>query len=512
MSNTNPIIKHREATLKLANSLNSFDIYLWLLKNGYYPEPYVLPPCFHVLEHPKEKKPYFPIENDYKKFSTQRSECVSAHFPKSDLADRNFGIIHPYIHHDIVFHMTENWESIVNAMIPNDSNVTSYSFPIPLNSQEEGRLGKLYSGRMIYQFLTMAEHNLVSVAHNYKYIVKADIKNFYPSIYTHSIAWALHGKDFIRQNNNIRHFKYLGNRLDKLFQSANDGRTNGIPVGPIVSDIIAEIIASAVDLALTKLIKDKQILCEAVRFKDDYRILVKSESDAKIVIKMLQAALKDFNLELNEDKTNFTLLPNGLFRPWRSKYHAAYPYKIDIFDWRQFQELYLSVVDINRTCPGTGVIDRFLSDIVSREGFLKLKFHETTMKKVISMLFMIPHLHIKAFPKILAIIESIMNSPYCGDNIELITAFVKENLETLIQDEARNRYLISWVYYFVISNDLNDIIKKVVFNDPITKSVCLNENHIFSDCADFVLFEDCNKASKRLTMIKYLDIFNPHVE
>ncbi|MFM6127183.1 MAG: hypothetical protein ACKPBV_00235 [Sphaerospermopsis kisseleviana] len=35
------------------------------------------------------------------------------------------------------------------------------------------------------------------VAFQYKYLIKTDIKNFYPSIYTHSIPWALHKKDVI---------------------------------------------------------------------------------------------------------------------------------------------------------------------------------------------------------------------------------------------------------------------------------------------------------------------------
>ena len=48
---------------------------------------------------------------------------------------------------------------------------------------------------MIYEFLEMAENDLVAEAYNYKYILKTDIKNFYPSIYTHSIAWALHTKE-----------------------------------------------------------------------------------------------------------------------------------------------------------------------------------------------------------------------------------------------------------------------------------------------------------------------------
>ena len=73
------------------------------------------------------------------------------------------------------------------------------------------------------------------IPYRYTHLVKADIKNFYPSIYTHSIAWAIHGKNFIRKDRNRHDYRFLGNRLDRLFQYSNDQKTNGIPIGPVVS-------------------------------------------------------------------------------------------------------------------------------------------------------------------------------------------------------------------------------------------------------------------------------------
>lgn len=47
-----PIAKHREATYKLARSLAKAEIHHWLLDHGYFPENYVLPPCFAVTARP----------------------------------------------------------------------------------------------------------------------------------------------------------------------------------------------------------------------------------------------------------------------------------------------------------------------------------------------------------------------------------------------------------------------------------------------------------------------------
>ncbi len=62
-----------------------------------------------------------------------------------------------------------------------------------------------------------------------RYLLRTDISRFYPSVYTHSIPWAIHGKEYSKQH---RFDKNLGNQLDKLVQSCQYGQTNGIPIGP----------------------------------------------------------------------------------------------------------------------------------------------------------------------------------------------------------------------------------------------------------------------------------------
>lgn len=63
-------------------------------------------------------------------------------------------------------------------------------------SEEAGRdAGELRSGRMIYEFITMTDDALATVAYRFTHIVKADIKNFYPSVYTSlQPCLRIHGK------------------------------------------------------------------------------------------------------------------------------------------------------------------------------------------------------------------------------------------------------------------------------------------------------------------------------
>jgi hypothetical protein len=274
---------HFKRTKELAQLLPKAKIYNWLVTKGYFPEAYVLPPCFEVTKHPEFGEIYFPVKTNARnktEFKPDISEFQQVHFPKTNLTDRTFGIIHPKIHSDIAFTIAEDWDTIINCIFHVENQVCSYSFPVPVDNKKPGEIGGLRSGRMIYEWIEMAENDVASIAFRYKYLIKTDIKNFYPSIYTHSIPWALHGKDFIRTENNCsnrNNYNLTGNRLDKLFQNANDGCTNGIPIGPVVSDLIAEIVLSGVDRKLSQLLIDAGISDDVsiVRFKDDYRILAK---------------------------------------------------------------------------------------------------------------------------------------------------------------------------------------------------------------------------------------------
>ncbi|MCI0343419.1 MAG: RNA-directed DNA polymerase [Planctomycetales bacterium] len=505
-----PVARHRRTLHRLADAIRWPTVFDWIVDHGYFPESFVLPPCFRVATRPRIRKPFAKVTGGGRQYRFTARECVDVHFPKSDLTDRHFAIMHPEIHYDIAYHVSRNWKTILRALFPQDSKVTCYSFPIPLDGRQPGRVGRLRSARLIYEFLGMAEDDLATIAYEYTHLVRADIRNFYASIYTHSIAWALHGKRWIRRPQNRHNFRHLGNRLDRLFSYANDQRTNGIPIGPVVSDVIAEVVAAAVDRELSKLVAEVPIPCTMARFKDDYRVLVKSESDGKKVVKLLQAALREYGLELSGEKTSISTLPEGLFRPWVSMYHAVHPRSRRHFRWKQFRELYLAVLRIDQLHPGTGVIDRFLADIVSRSGQLKVGIAASTLQKTISMLLMLGARRIKAFPKIIVIIESVFVSPLGRLHTADIVSWLKSYLVELSRDEERHKYLISWILYFFVSNGLRGRLSlKGRFRDPITRSIHGNRPLIFRDAKAFKLFEGARSVGRRRSMLKHLDIFNP---
>jgi hypothetical protein len=493
--------KHSQNTERLARSLQPKDIYNWLMTVGYFPESYVLPPCFYVGKHPTYGKYFTPNTRKYKPKIAQLCEL---HFPKSDLTDRTFSIIDPEIHNDIAFELANNWDQVLDILFHPQKWIYSYSFPIPVDGSNLGSLSKLRSGRMIYEYIEMAENDLVEEAYRYKYLIRTDIKNFYPSVYTHSIAWAFHTKSLIRTGNNRYDDTFLGNRLDKLFQSSNDGCTNGLSIGPAVSDLISEAILSAIDLEVSQTVKELDIL--AVRFKDDYRFLCKSKNDCKIVIKSLQKQLKEYNLLLNEDKTGIYELPEGLFREWVSKYHQIRPPKGKNLDFKEFKELYLGVLRIDKENPGTGVIDRFISDILNKKYKPIIPVDTPTLNKTISLLLLLGERRVKTFPKILGVIEAMMIQSNNSNSKYLIEKHLNLLLQELRKNWEENKYLISWTLYFLKSNSLRVSIRQK-FNHPVVESIKSNKSRIFTSCSDFKLYRRISTTQKAGSLSYHLDVF-----
>ena len=501
-------LKHFRATEKLARALNRRDIYDWLVMEGYFPEPYVLPPCFHVVKHRAFGAAPFPHTKT--RFKLPSSELTPIHFPRTDWTDRAFGIIDPLLHSGIAHALARNWTTVLNTIFDPANRVASYSFPIPLDSRNRGKLGTLRAGRFIYEFIEMAEHDLAAEAFRYKCVFRTDVKNFYPSLYTHSIAWALHGKRAIRKSGNRHNYTLVGNRLDRLFHYANDECTNGIPIGPAVSDLIGEIVLSAVDREVSKRLVKEKLADEVVivRFKDDYRILAKAEPEGRTAVKTLQAALREYRLELNEDKTECHTLPDGIFREWVSKYNAANPRPKSHYDFKRFKEVYLAVVAIDRAHPGTGVIDKFLADLVAKDYRLRVSLAPRSILRIVSLLLVLARLRTKALPKALAIIEAIISHPLPHVDAAAIGRHLSEYLDSLMKRQGENVYAITWIGYFIRANGLEGHLKqKYKVTDPVARAAYTSRFIPFVKSKDFKVFRGVRTARKKVSLLEHLDVF-----
>ena len=150
-----------------------------------------------------------------------------------------------------------------------------------------------------------------------RYLLVSDIGQFYPTIYTHTIPWALHTKAVCKAElkgpRNKRRI-LLGDELDKALQAMNEGQTLGIPIGPDTSLVVAEVLLAAVDAILLK--SKRGLNRSGFRYVDDYELTFESLRSAEDALVEIQAALSHFELNLNPKKTYIKELPLPLDKPW----------------------------------------------------------------------------------------------------------------------------------------------------------------------------------------------------
>ena len=143
-------------------------------------------------------------------------------------------------------------------------------------------------------------------------LLVADISEFYHSIYTHSVPWALHTKAFAKTN---RRPGILGNDLDTTIRNSQYGQTVGIPIGPDTSLVVAECILTAVE----NQIRPRVPLLVGFRFVDDFELCFKDHSAAEHGLAVLQELLLEFELRLNPRKTALHVPPISFEPEWISE-------------------------------------------------------------------------------------------------------------------------------------------------------------------------------------------------
>lgn len=257
-----------------------------LLRDGYLPIEF--PPSFGTAALAD-----FFEANKPKQYFSKPSDRVRASIysgSKRGMTRRAFSVVHPTTAYDLG-RFCELHQSNIDALFAK----SKFSLSVP-------RYEPPGSNRAV----TIASHGelderLFSRLSQFRFIARTDISRFYHSIYTHSIPWAMHGKAQAKADRKFDSASTWCNRLDQIIRCGQDGQTIGIPVGPDSSRIVAEVISTAIDLDFKK-------RCGATRFDmvrhvDDVWIGAHSYSDAENVLWRYREALREFELDVNENKT-----------------------------------------------------------------------------------------------------------------------------------------------------------------------------------------------------------------
>ena len=144
-----------------------------------------------------------------------------------------------------------------------------------------------------------------------EYVACTDIANFFPSIYTHAVPWAL--VDFVYAKSHRAKTEWF-NVLDEKLRQCRRGETQGIAIGPATSNIVAELILNRVDEAMRA---NGDYVFE--RFVDDYTAYCATEDEAKTFVRQLGEELAKYKLVLNAKKTDIGTLPCTFAPMWTTR-------------------------------------------------------------------------------------------------------------------------------------------------------------------------------------------------
>ncbi|WP_244900281.1 RNA-directed DNA polymerase [Dolosicoccus paucivorans] len=298
-----------------------------------------------------------------------------------DYSWRPLVLIHPVLYVDLVNILTEknNWDKLLERFKEFQMNdkISCYSIPLQAEFKPGKKKQKTDLGVTILNWWKKFEQASIEKNIKYKYAMFTDIANCYPSIYTHSIAWAIHGKQKIKGDKSYG-VEWLGGKIDQKIAGMQYNQTNGIPQGSVLMDFIAEIVLGYADLKLSenlKKLEEKDIIGDykILRYRDDYRIFANDIDQLEIITRRLADTLFELNLQLNTKKTKLvkdlvleSIKPDKLY--W-NQIDASLKYRIIGKDNKKktqyslnLQKHLIEIKILSSKYPNSGMIKNALSN------------------------------------------------------------------------------------------------------------------------------------------------------
>lgn len=175
------------------------------------------------------------------------------------------------------------------------------------NSVVEKRYRSYFSYKkydLAYKFFESGDN--LRLEQKFSHMMTLDVTGCFYHIYTHTIAWAVKGKEVAKDSIDAITFEKA---FDQLMQHTNYNETNGIIVGPEISRIFAEIILQAIDIAIIRQLKEKGYSLgrdyEIRRYVDDSYIYSNSREVLDDICAAYKEQLAYYKLDINEKKRDY---------------------------------------------------------------------------------------------------------------------------------------------------------------------------------------------------------------
>lgn len=383
--------------------------------------------------------------------------------PDDRLTSSYFGLYHPDALHDF---FVELKHLDLMSHLSQSERITSYALPMPVRQDDSERI------RGTSDYLRF-EEDISSDAWSFAALIKLDVKQCYPSIYSHAIHWAIDGYENVRQDNTpdlkvVFSKSGIGHQLDTSVHAMNGGITKGIMVGPGASDLIAELLFRRIDKEISDAFEEHGFRAYGARFKDDYRIFVSDDSQIASIIEIIETILRRYLLHLNDDKTITGHPFEILQREWMVKYNYAMTGKAN--NQKQFLWYLAHITTLQREYPGKRLLAKFLSNTEY------LPDTKDELIQIVSVLLSLADSFRSAVPYVVSYIEKAAER---FDGVE-ISKYLQEKLAL-----ERNVYNAIWYLHFIATH-VDDYQAKLdgkfeeSFNEnPFWKSLYYQSDHLF---------------------------------
>ena len=376
---------------------------------------------------------------------------------------RQYELIHPVLYVLLVNQLTDDshWEVVRKRFVEfRQANRRIRCLSLPVAPPRTGS----DKARQVREWWVEVEQKSIELALDYEYTVHTDVADCYPSIYTHSIAWALHGKAETKTADGRKDSTLIGNLIDWFMQDMRYGQTNGVSQGSVLMDFIAEMVLGYADLLLADKLREFRIDdYRVLRYRDDYRIFVNTPTEGELILKSIAEVMIDLRMNLHPQKTTVS------HKVIRSSI------KEDKWDWlprRQYnksiQKHLLLIHDHSSLHTNAGSVNRALTDFFDRL---------TTMKKcdnplpLISIAVDIAYRNPRTYPIVSAIVSRCLEFLGKREQKQDVVARIRRKFSTV----PNTALLELWLQRICLHQVLDD------FDEPLCQLVAENRDHLWNN-------------------------------
>lgn len=452
--------------VKYMNAISSDELYEGLLAYGLFTEK--LPPIFTT-------KPFFDYcQKMTSSFANTPRQYIYHESIRNTNTPRGYGIPTPMAYQRLCRCIADNWDNLKVHFSVHTAGQSHKVSRIHIRKFSVG--SRLF--KMNYNNWRTDGSPEPDLLIGNKYMVTADISNCFPSIYTHSLPWALAGKDIAKAN---RHKSKWYNKIDRYCQNCKHGETQGLLIGPHSSNLLAEIILTVVDKKLY------DTGWRYIRNIDDYCCYVSTLEDGQRFLSELREALQFYNLALNHKKTEIKKLPVASEEQWIRQINSLHIIRSQKkrLDYKDVQAYLDSAIGLMKENGMNSAILNYTIKTLSGKKFTA-NAREYYIKTVL-------HLAI-VYPYLISIVEDCILKHH-----DVEQALLKKFVEAIFNDGSQvvHYEAICYAIYFALKFDIE--LKNLEVQRVIDSQSCLYK--VFA----WIYFKERNDKKK-------LQALNTHAE